>query len=79
MVEFKNPHSVNGSIVEVSILPTGWLLLPDTWIFSDGKPGLKHWSPDFSFLIRHPSGKNILFDLGMRKVSYLKLDIFENS
>ncbi|RFU28421.1 hypothetical protein B7463_g7903, partial [Scytalidium lignicola] len=66
MVDFKNPQS-SGTIVQVSVLPTGWLYLPDTWIFADGKPGVKYWSPDFSFLVRHPSGKNVLFDLGMRK------------
>ncbi|KAH8819109.1 beta-lactamase-like protein [Xylogone sp. PMI_703] len=65
MAEFQNSQSIN--TVKVSILPTGWLILPDTWIFSDGKPGVKHWSPDYSFLVRHPSGKNLLFDLGMRK------------
>ena len=70
MLEFQGPDS-SGSFVQVSILPTGWLYLPDTWIFADGKPSLKHWSPDFSFLIRNPSGKNVLFDLGMRKVRFL--------
>jgi hypothetical protein len=68
MPEFRNPYST-GPIVEVSVLPTGWLYLPDTWIFSDGMPGLKHWSPDLSFLLQHPSGKKVLFDLGMRKVN----------
>ncbi|RDL36677.1 uncharacterized protein BP5553_06029 [Venustampulla echinocandica] len=65
---FLDPHR-SGPAVDVSILPTGWLFLPDSWIFTDGKPSLKHWSPDFSFLIRHPSGKSVLFDLRMRKVS----------
>ena len=55
--------------VELYVLPTGYLWLPDRWIFADGDRGVRHLSPDFSFLIRHPSGKNVLFDLGMRKVS----------
>ena len=55
--------------VEVYVLPTGYLWLPDRWIFADGDPQLRHLSPDYSFLICHPSGKNVLFDLGMRKVS----------
>jgi hypothetical protein len=67
MTEFKAPH-ISSIPVDVSVLATGWLYLPDTWIFADGKPLLKHWSPDFSFLIRHHSGKSVLFDLGMRKV-----------
>lgn len=55
--------------VEVFVLPTGYLWLPDRWIFADGDLKVRHLSPDFSFLIRHASGKNVLFDLGMRKVS----------
>ncbi len=54
---------------EVYVLPTGYLWLPDRWIFADGDLKLRHLSPDYSFLIRHHSGKNVLFDLGMRKVS----------
>lgn len=54
--------------VKVHVLPTGYLWLPDRWIFSDGDDNLKHFSPDFSFLICHPSGRNVLFDLGLRKV-----------
>lgn len=55
--------------VKVHVLPTGYLWLPDRWIFSDGDVELKHLAPDYSFLIRHPSGRNVLFDLGLRKVS----------
>lgn len=57
------------STVEVSLLTTGYLFLPDRWIFADGDTKLRHLSPDYSFLIHHPSGNNVLFDLGMRKVS----------
>jgi hypothetical protein len=56
--------------VQVHVLPTGYLFLPDRWIFADGNLKLRHLSPDYSFLVRHPSGKNVLFDLGMRKVRY---------
>lgn len=56
------------SIVEVFALPTGYLWLPDEWIFADGDPRVKHLCPDFSFLIRQASGKNALFGLGVRKV-----------
>lgn len=54
--------------VEVSVLPTGYLWLPDRWIFADGDKSVRHLSPDYSFLIRHSSGVNVVFDLGMRKV-----------
>ncbi|VUC32112.1 unnamed protein product [Clonostachys rosea] len=57
----------NSTIVEVFVLPTGYLWLPDEWIVADGDPRIKHLCPNFSFLIRHPSGKNALFDLGLRK------------
>ncbi|OJJ66093.1 hypothetical protein ASPBRDRAFT_138723 [Aspergillus brasiliensis CBS 101740] len=53
--------------VHVYVLPTGYLELPDTLIFAGGDPKLKHTSPDYSFLICHPAGKKVLFDLGLRK------------
>ncbi|KAJ9501535.1 hypothetical protein LTR99_004419 [Exophiala xenobiotica] len=58
---------VAAPFVRVHALPTGYLWLPDRWIFADGDTNLRHLSPDYSFLISHPSGKNVLFDLGMRK------------
>lgn len=54
--------------VEVLVLPTGYLYLPDRWIFADGDTKLRHLSPDYSFLVCHPTGKKVIFDLGMRKV-----------
>jgi hypothetical protein len=57
--------------VKVFALPTGKLYLPDRWLFEDGDNNMRkarEFSPDFSFLISHPSGKHLLFDLGMRKV-----------
>lgn len=61
--------------VSVYALPTGHLQLPDRWLFEDASEDLLHdrqYSPDFSFLIKHPRGK-ILFDLGLRKVRGLSL------
>ncbi|KAL7793962.1 beta-lactamase-like protein [Trichoderma afarasin] len=60
----------SSATVEVSALPTGKLYLPDRWLFEDGDNDMRkarQFSPDFSFLISHPSGEHILFDLGMRK------------
>ena len=57
--------------VEVFALPTGQLSHPDRWLFEDGDEDLmtaRHVYPNFSFLIRHHSGKSILFDLGLTKV-----------
>lgn len=56
--------------VDVSALLTGKLYLPDRWLFEDGDEDMlsvRQFSPDFSFLIGHPSGKRALFDLGLRK------------
>lgn len=57
--------------VQVYALPTGWVHLPDKWLFEDGDDDImkaRSRFPDYSFLICHPSGKNILFDAGMPKV-----------
>ncbi|KAJ6142444.1 hypothetical protein N7471_001897 [Penicillium samsonianum] len=56
--------------IEVFALPTGKLYLPDRWLFEDGNEDIRsarQHSPDYSFLIHHPSGRKVLFDLGMRK------------
>ncbi|KAK0758015.1 hypothetical protein N5P37_009313, partial [Trichoderma harzianum] len=56
--------------VQVYALPTGWVHLPDKWLFEDGDDDImkaRNRFPDYSFLICHPSGKNILFDAGMPK------------
>ncbi|KAL7812746.1 Metallo-hydrolase/oxidoreductase [Trichoderma gracile] len=53
--------------VQVYALPTGWAHLPDKWIWQDGDDDIikaRQRLPDYSFLVRHPSGKNILFDVG---------------
>lgn len=64
--------SGKGRPVEVCALATGQLTHPDRWLFEDGDEDLmkaRRPYPDYSFLIRHPSGKNVLFDLGLAKVS----------
>ncbi|EGR47090.1 uncharacterized protein TRIREDRAFT_109325 [Trichoderma reesei QM6a] len=56
--------------VQVYALPTGWVHLPDRWIWQDGDDDIvkvRQRLPDYSFLVRHPSGKNILFDAGLPK------------
>ncbi|CAM1506336.1 Fc.00g059770.m01.CDS01 [Cosmosporella sp. VM-42] len=65
-----HPLASSSSRVGVSALPTGHIYLPDRWLFEDGDKDMhkaRQLSPDFSFLISHPSGGHILFDLGMRK------------
>ena len=65
---FSPPRS-SGPELQVYALPTGQLTHPDRWLFEDGDPDLykvRHPYPDYSFLITHPTGKNILFDLGLR-------------
>ncbi len=59
------------STVAVSALPTGQLAHPDRWLFEDGDENLmqaRQLYPVYSFLIEHPSGRKILFDLGLPKV-----------
>ena len=59
--------------VDVFALPTGKLYLPDRWLFEDGDNDMlskRQFSPDFSFLICHSSGKRVLFDLGLKKVGH---------
>lgn len=68
----------NAQPVEVYALPTGQLSHPDRWIFEDGDEDwmkARHTYPDYSFLIRHHSGKNILFDLGLTKVRTLVTNV----
>ena len=63
-------------VVTVCALPTGRLYLPDRWLFEDGNEDVRtarQYSPDYSFLISHPSGKHVLFDLGLRKVKIVCL------
>lgn len=65
------PSSANIPPVQVYALATGELHHPDRWLFEDGDEDImdaRHIYPDYSFLVRHRSGKNILFDLGLTKV-----------
>ena len=65
------PSSNGVQPVRVRALATGQLHHPDRWLFEDGDEDImkaRHRYPDFSFLIQHRSGKNILFDLGLTKV-----------
>ena len=65
------PPSAGIQPVDVYALSTGELNHPDRWLFEDGDGdimGARYPYPDFSFLIRHHSGQNILFDLGLAKV-----------
>ena len=58
------------TLVDVYALPTGKLYLPDRWLFEDGDNDMervRQFSPDFSFMVCHPSGQKVLFDLGLRK------------
>lgn len=61
--------------IKVYALPTGWGHLPDRWIWQDGDDDIvrvRQRLPVYSFLICHPSGKNILFDAGLPKVSLIQ-------
>ena len=63
-------------IVNVSAVPTGQLYIPDKWVFG-GNLQTRRLYPDYSFLIVHPSGKSLMFDLGIRKVgAHFHLFIF---
>lgn len=65
------PTNADIKPVEVYALPTGQLTHPDRWLFEDGAEDLmkeRNEYPVFSFLIKHHSGKHVLFDLGLAKV-----------
>ena len=56
--------------VQVSLVPTGQLFLPDKWILANANLGTRTLYPDYSFYVKHQaSGKSLMFDLGIRKVS----------
>jgi hypothetical protein len=63
-------HTDSQATVKVSMLPTGQLYLPDRWITAGADLNIKRLYPDFSFLIQHPSGTKLMFDLGIRKVGF---------
>lgn len=54
---------------KLSLLPGGSLTLPESLFCDDQQDKAARVSvPSMSFLIRHPSGFKIVFDLGMRKI-----------
>lgn len=62
--------------VQVSLVPTGQLFLPDKWILAGAGLTTKTLYPDYSFYVRHESlGKSLMFDLGIRKVPQFRDDI----
>lgn len=63
-------EKVNGTagvVVKASAVPTGEVYLPDKWVLAGADHAKDSLYPDYSFFIQHPSGKTLMFDLGMRK------------
>lgn len=58
-----------GSAAEVSVINTSFLRnLPTEPFVQPSVPGYSFFDvPCYAFLIKHPSGKKALFDLGLRK------------
>ncbi|KAM5363396.1 hypothetical protein ACJZ2D_012037 [Fusarium nematophilum] len=55
--------------VKLSLLPAGSLTLPERFFCDDQKDeNVKVQVPSMSFLIQHPNGNKIVFDLGIRKI-----------
>lgn len=53
------------SYVDISIIPTGTLSLPDYFLHKDGSQD-PNTCPDYAFLIEHHAlGKKVFFDLGL--------------
>jgi hypothetical protein len=58
--------------VDISIIPTGTLALPDHFLHKGGSPEPKN-CPDYAYLIEHHAlGKKVFFDLGLAH----DLDVF---
>ncbi|KAJ9641772.1 hypothetical protein H2199_004984 [Coniosporium tulheliwenetii] len=62
-------HLQGCSYVEVSILPSGALTLPEHLFCADQHDrSVRNTVPSLSFLLHHPqSGRRVVFDLGMRR------------
>jgi hypothetical protein len=59
--------------VDISLIPTGVLSLPDNFLHKNGDPEKIAVVPDYAFLIEHKaSAKNFFFDLGIHN----DLDIY---
>jgi hypothetical protein len=59
--------------VDITLFPAGKLEIADYLLHKDGTDE-KNVCPDYSFLIEHPSGKKIFFDLGLHPVHYSRFN-----
>lgn len=67
--------SVPSKYARVSLLPAGFLTLPEHFFCADQHDkGVRNTVPSMSFLVLHPNGHKMVFDLGMRK----NLDAYPN-
>jgi hypothetical protein len=65
--------SSSNAYVDISLIPTGVLSLPDNFLHKNGNPEKIGVVPDYAFLIEHKaSGKKLFFDLGIHN----DLDIY---
>ncbi|KIW62488.1 hypothetical protein PV04_10661 [Phialophora macrospora] len=59
--------------VQVALVPTGQLFLPDKWILAGASLTTKTLYPDYSFYVYHEASRqSLMFDLGIRKATYPK-------
>lgn len=69
MGSLRPEQNASSGYSKLSLLPGGSLTLPEHLFCDDQKDTAARVSvPSMSFLIRHPSGFKIVFDLGMRKI-----------
>ena len=61
---------MNKEFVKLSLLPAGSLTLPEHFFCADQlDKNVRNSVPSMSFLLQHPpSGRKVVFDLGMRKI-----------
>ena len=66
MTELNIPPSQH--VVDISVIDsTAHIKVPTKYFIKDPVQGHEHFEcPAYSFLIRHSSGKKVLFDLGLR-------------
>ncbi|KAK4160584.1 putative 3-hydroxyisobutyrate dehydrogenase protein [Cladorrhinum sp. PSN259] len=55
------------AFVTVSALDAGHLTLPESLFVTDANPNKRSTVPSLSFLIQHPTHRNIIFDLGIKR------------
>lgn len=64
----KTSKSENSVYVNVSVLPAGHLTLPEHVFCADQHDRtVRNTVPSLSFLVQHPSGCRLIFDLGIRR------------